>query len=293
MSARDIFAVLGGKRIADGSYLVHCPCASHGKGRGDKSPSLSVKDGDITLLVKCYGKCETPDVLRELASRGLLDDERKFKPRLVSAPTVRRTETDPRAEQFWNQCSPAGFTPVESYLRRRCIDAPIPPCIRFSREKYQGQWMPIMVAALQDSSARVVATQKTYLAWNGEKANVEIPRRTECAMLSAAVRLSRVTKNTRVLGLAEGVETAMSASEAWDGLPVWAVCGAGRMDKIEIPPQITELHIYADNDPSGIAAAESAKAAYSGLQVIVRAPPPGVKDWNDFQALKRLKAAIA
>lgn len=292
MSARDIFAALGGKRLGPDSYLVRCPCPGHGKGRGDKTPSLSVRDGETTLLVKCHGKCPTQDVLRELSSRGLLDDERRFTPRLVSTPT-RRAEIDPKAELFWNQCSPARFTPVESYLRRRCIDAPIPPCIRYAREKYQGQWMPVMVAALQDSSARVVATQKTYLAWSGEKATVEIPRRTECAMLRTAVRLSRISKNTRVLGLAEGVETAMSASEAWGGLPVWAVCGAGRMDKIEIPPQITELHIYADNDPSGIAAAEAAKSAYSKLQVLVRIPPSGVKDWNDFQALKRLKAAIA
>jgi len=110
-------------------------------------------------------------------------------------------------------------------------------------------------------------------------------------MFKGAVRLSRMSKATRVLGIAEGVETALSASEAWGGIPVWATLGASRLDKIEIPEQIEELHIYADNDEPGRKAAQAAKDAYAPRRVIIRTPPADVEDWNHFQILKRLKAA--
>jgi putative DNA primase/helicase len=65
-TAREIFQALGGKPVP-GGYLVHCPVPSHGSGRGDRSPSLSVADGrDGRLLVRCHGGCDPVDVLREL-----------------------------------------------------------------------------------------------------------------------------------------------------------------------------------------------------------------------------------
>jgi hypothetical protein len=48
MTARKIALALSGqraKRLADGSYVVPCPVASHDKGRGDRNPSLRIGDG--------------------------------------------------------------------------------------------------------------------------------------------------------------------------------------------------------------------------------------------------------
>ena len=69
MTAADIVAMaLGGQRQGRG-YLVHCPC------HDDLTPSLSVDDGeDGRLLVRCFADCDSIDVLRELAARGLLPD---------------------------------------------------------------------------------------------------------------------------------------------------------------------------------------------------------------------------
>lgn len=51
------------KQTGDGVYFLSCPCASHGKGQGDRSPSLSAaagRDGGVVLF--CHAGCRTEDV---------------------------------------------------------------------------------------------------------------------------------------------------------------------------------------------------------------------------------------
>ena len=61
-AARDIALALAGgqQRLPNGSYLVPCPVPSHGRGRGDRNPSLRLADGDTQLLVHCYAGCDPP-----------------------------------------------------------------------------------------------------------------------------------------------------------------------------------------------------------------------------------------
>ena len=77
MNADQIGIALKGRRNGNG-WLVCCPCPSHGKGRGDRSPSLSVADGDDDhLLLRCFAGCDFTDILDELRGRGLVDDQRR------------------------------------------------------------------------------------------------------------------------------------------------------------------------------------------------------------------------
>src|SRR5262245_32720239 len=79
MTAAEIARALAGpraQRLSDGCWLVPCPVLSHGKGRGDRSPSLRIGDGETHLLVCCYAGCDHRDVLAELRHRGLLEDDR-------------------------------------------------------------------------------------------------------------------------------------------------------------------------------------------------------------------------
>jgi hypothetical protein len=51
-------------RKASGGWLVSCPLPAHGKGRGDKNPSVSVTEGDDgRVLVRCKVGCETEAVV--------------------------------------------------------------------------------------------------------------------------------------------------------------------------------------------------------------------------------------
>src|SRR5258708_39765079 len=75
MSADHIGRALNGRRNASG-WLVSCPCPNHGKGRGDRSPSLSVADGDEDrILLRCFAGCDFLEILDELRRLDLVDGE--------------------------------------------------------------------------------------------------------------------------------------------------------------------------------------------------------------------------
>lgn len=80
MNADQIGIALKGRRNGIG-WLVCCPCPNHGKGRGDRFPSLSVADGDDNrLLLRCFAGCGFIDILDELKHRGLVDGKAPFPP---------------------------------------------------------------------------------------------------------------------------------------------------------------------------------------------------------------------
>jgi hypothetical protein len=140
--------------------------------------------------------------------------------------------------------------------------------------------LPAMVAAVQAPDRRVIAVQTTFLREkDGKKAPVSDPRRTTGALGAGAVRLAA---SGEVLGLAEGVEDALSAIHL-TGTPTWACIGAGRMHVVAIPDVVRELHLFVDDDEPGHSAAERTAARHTaeGRRVVLRLPPEGFKDWND------------
>lgn len=85
------------------------------------------------------------------------------------------------------------------------------------------------------------------------------------------------------LGLAEGVENALSASLLLS-IPVWASLGAERFDRIDIPSRIKRLILLADNDHAGRRAVNKALQSYvlPGRDIIVLWPAAPFNDWNDM-----------
>jgi len=66
---------------------VHCPVTSHGQGRGDRSPSLSVTQRDGRVLIHCHVGCSQRDLIEALQSLGLWPTKRDAP---ASRVTVRR-----------------------------------------------------------------------------------------------------------------------------------------------------------------------------------------------------------
>ena len=51
------------KRFRD-CYVASCPVQGHGKGRGDKNPSLSIGIGDESqVLLRCHAGCSTDAIV--------------------------------------------------------------------------------------------------------------------------------------------------------------------------------------------------------------------------------------
>lgn len=70
-----IAKALNGRPAAGSGYLCRCPVTSRGRRRGDRNPSLLVRDGDFQLVVvHCFAGCDPRDVLDELRRRGLIEE---------------------------------------------------------------------------------------------------------------------------------------------------------------------------------------------------------------------------
>ena len=71
-TAESIAETLGGHCTGDG-YLTHCPAPNHGRGHGDRHPSLSVANSaNGGVIVNCHAGCHWSDVRDELVRRKLL-----------------------------------------------------------------------------------------------------------------------------------------------------------------------------------------------------------------------------
>jgi hypothetical protein len=69
-AAKQVFAILGGVRLGEGAFLCHCPCPSHR--RGDRYPSLSVKDGrQGRLLLHCFAGGDYAGIVAALRAKGI------------------------------------------------------------------------------------------------------------------------------------------------------------------------------------------------------------------------------
>ena len=165
------------------------------------------------------------------------------------------------------------------YLRGRAITL-LPPSIRVTA-------MGDLIAAVQAPNGEIIAVQVTRLTAEGKKADVAVPRITTGSLGFGAVRLGGAGD---ILGIAEGIETALSAMQIFN-IPVWACFGAARMDRVAIPVSVRELHIFGDNDGPGRTAAERTAGIHRARKRVLRFPSKEHKDFNDLLQAKCGRAA--
>lgn len=280
-----------------------CCCPAH----DDGSPSLHVTERpDGTVLLRCFGGCHQGAVIAALRERGLWPDRTvdgrlaQRKPVAVASSPAEPDEEElarmAEARSIWEASRPARGTLAETYLRNRGIFAAPPRSIRFHPGLYHPaarRELPALIGALQSPAGRVTAVQRIYLRPDGKgKAAVESPKMTRGVMGQGMVRLARPG---RVLGIAEGIETAMSAMAIFS-LPVWACLGASRIAGLDLPEIVEQVIIFADNGTAGMDAADRAMLGYQaqGVIVYVEPPPPEFPDFNDqLQAQQRERGIVA
>jgi putative DNA primase/helicase len=265
-NADRIGIALKGRRNGTG-WLVRCPCPNHGKGRGDRNPSLSIGDGvDGALLLFCFAGCIFEDIIDALDRRGLVENDRE--PQEARVAEVAHL---PSAEalMIWRAALPLEGTIAAEYLNRRGIVAQ-PVSLRCRIER------PALIAAAQAPDGKIIAIQQTRLTKEGEK----LSRLTTGTLGAGAVRLGPASE---AVGLAEGIETALSAMEM-TGVVTWASLGSHRLHKVVLPDCVKAVHIFVDNDEPGRMAARRAADVHTamGRTVYLRSPPDQCGDWNDF-----------
>lgn len=189
---------------------------------------------------------------------------------------------------------------VDKYLRSRGLDLTrYPEALRFhGGARYYtpdegALTFPAMLALIQESGGNWASIHRTFIDHSGAgKAGVEKPRLMMPGAIpkGCAVRLGEPLGG--VLGVAEGIETALAASMLHQDMPVWAALSTNGMAEFIPPPNVTDLYIYGDNDRKfgGHAAAYclAHKMACRDINVTVRIPA-ALGDWNDVLLSRRLE----
>jgi putative DNA primase/helicase len=308
MLAREITAHLGGHWY--GRY-GRCACPVH----GGHSDSLQVRDKPTNrdgIDVVCFAGCDWKEIKAELSRQGLIDGKAGAAPKINEAELKRIAEQERRSREkqyqralaTWRRSVP-NARELHRYLgHERGIELAslggIPAALRFSCETFHGltkTYHPAMVAAIRDATGRFMAVHQTYLAQGGvRKASLDNPKLILGSCAGGAVQLFRIGEE---MGVAEGIETALSATEL-TGIPCWALLSTSGLLNFMVPPKVRRVVIFADFDPvnprtgnrPGTHAAETlaARLRQQCVACEIRYPPAGLKDFNDALRANR-KAA--
>lgn len=189
----------------------------------------------------------------------------------------------------------ADIDPVVLYLRSRGIQ-PIPRSfLRYNPSVWN--WAdqvksPAMVAAMFDVDGKRKGYHLTFITKEGQKASMASQKLYTPGQTGHCV--IRLCEPALHLGLAEGIETALSATQLY-GIPCWATGDAGRLERFKLPAGVEQITIFADVDHShtGEAAAESLARRLilqHKIPVEVRRDCQRGQDYNDL-LMQRIREA--
>jgi hypothetical protein len=264
---------LGGRWGADGGI---CRCPAH----DDRTPSLSIRSGRTRLLLHCFAGCDASAILAALESRGMLE------------PGAAASDEDPpggdggwasmAARRLWDEARSIAGTPAAAYLATRGLEA-APAELRYHPRTPHGSrpltvFRPALIAAVRDETG-LVAVHRSFLD-PGRPALAPLPN-PRCGLGRfgrGAVRLGGAGPR---LGLAEGIETALSAAALFK-VPCWATLGTKRFGSVAIPSEVSELLLFLDHDSGGRRAERLAREAHAHVRSIESLVPERPSDdWND------------
>ena len=175
--------------------------------------------------------------------------------------------------------------PADLYLLGRLGRSVFSPALRqlenCRHPGQPGQSSHALLARFSSAAGALTGVQRIYVTPNGHRAPFD-PKRLSLGPLEkgGAVRLSHFQ---HVIGIAEGVETALAATILF-GVPCWATLGWARLASWEPPRLAREVHIFADNDATGagqLAATRLKERIEQRVKARVVVPPQADTDWND------------
>ena len=188
-------------------------------------------------------------------------------------------------------CAIADCEPAIRYLQSRAI-WPLPRGTTLRAHAGAEYWdegrcigrFPALVAPLVDLDGELLAVHATYVP-EGRKLEGHAPRKLHGKLGRLADRRGLAVRlmplDGEVLGIAEGLETAIAASLLHD-VPCWAALTAGLLEHFQPPPGVHRVLTFADRDVAGLQAAYGLREQLDGRAIVeLRTPPAPFKDWND------------
>ena len=205
-------------------------------------------------------------------------------------PAFKPAGPDPsvRLNEVRKHVIPATQCPdVASYLWSRGLECP--DTLKAHRQmkyydagKLVGHY-PAMLGTVENRSGKPVTYHVTYLD-NGKKADLNPARKIMKPTENVKGCAIRLYPANEIIGVAEGIETAIAAKMMWS-IPVWSVMSTSGMETWFPPEGVKTVYIFGDNDPKfgGQKAAYDLahKLAVKGFGVEVKLPAVTGADWND------------
>ncbi len=280
MQVESIAKSLGGNkaRRTGTGWLTCCPA------HDDKNPSLSIwLDSKGKLGLKCYSGCSYKSIISTIKLRGFDTKQKAVHSDNLTGDIAKKDWSD-KAQYIWDKAISIYNTPAEKYLQfRGCI---VPECEDIRYLPAYKEKPHAMVARITDViTGKPLSLHFTYLKPDGfGKADIEKQR----SLLfghrkkGGVIRLYPDEDVTIGLGIAEGIETALSVAKYWQ--PVWSTIDASNMDTFPVLEGIESLTIFPDPEPTGMKAAEKCANLWKSEGRSARIVPPTKdkkSDWND------------
>jgi putative DNA primase/helicase len=271
-------------------WLTCCP------GHDDQSPSLHVSDGpNGRILFYCNAGCEWDDIRAGLEKKKLwplnrdngVQDERPHDETPVKPNDD--AERIKQALKLWDEGQTLGETLSLRYLRQRGIELPAKlnalrhhPACRFGEH---GKYPALLGLFRTIDGDKPQAIHRTALLANGsdrirEQRDGWDGKWMLGSVAGCAIKLSLHKEVTDRLGIAEGIETALSVLvKGWK--PIWAAGSCGALGRFPVVDGIQSLTVFADPGKFGEEAARAVERRWlaAGRECHVKLAKGG--DWND------------
>lgn len=192
--------------------------------------------------------------------------------------------------RVWSEATP--LQPGDEAMRYLAgrglhVDLPMPVLRLHSGLAYRDSGeilgrFPALVALVTGPDGGGLTLHRTYLQ-DGNKAPVPSPKKLMPgrSIKGGAIRLHPAGD---VLGVAEGIETALAAGQLF-GVPVWSCIAAAGIESFIPPKGVRKVIVFGDNDMSGTGQAAAWTLAKrliaAGLSVEVKLPERVGTDWAD------------
>jgi predicted P-loop ATPase len=180
-------------------------------------------------------------------------------------------------------CRPLGGSLAETYLHSRGLEDPASPDLLFHPDltdfDTKRGWYGMVAIVRDGAGAPTGGIHRTFLLDDGS-AKAPPGKKMLNPVAGGSVRLSLLPEDGH-LGIAEGIETALSARRIFD-LPTWAALSADGLRRWQWPQGIQRVTIFADAGDAGrqAAGALAARLTIASIPSRVLEPLHG-DDFND------------
>lgn len=219
-------------------------------------------------------------------------NERKAQERAAAEIKRRSEEESKKAERvmsaglIWRQTKPLKGTLAEQYLEWRCpglcpqreSELRFHPGLELDPEHPRDELWPVLVARVSDAAGKGIAVWRIYLTHEGLPLRNKEGKKIKLGYGPSAGGAIRLGGLSKMIGLAEGIETSLAVKRLGFTSPVWSALSTSGMVGFKIPEGVERIILFPDPDGNKL------KTKYKNDGTSFVSQPPGREACRKFMA---------